>query len=416
MLALTAAALRHQGVAMRPLRVVVVSGFYSEGMGYSENCLPRSLAALGHDVHLLTSTYNVYGNEPSYDTNYRAFLGPPRVPSGSFAVDGYQVHRMPTTLVSGYLRLQGLAGTIRSLKPDVVHSLEIASLQTISLALAKPRARHKLFCETHQHMSVVKPYMKANRGSPLKRLAYRATRTLPIWLASLAVEKCYAISPDCVEVAARMYGVPRSKIRLLSLGTDTALFHPPDDDASRAARASLRRSLGFGDDDIVCVYTGRFSQDKNPLLLAKAIQALSATDLRFKGLFIGDGEQKGDIVACRNSSVLSFMRHADLAAHYRACDIAVWPSQESMSMLDAAASGLPLVASDTMGEAQRVSGNGRHYREASVESMQETLQSLADPEVRQLLGSTGRRKMVDGFSWTRFAQSVQADYYEAVGA
>jgi glycosyltransferase involved in cell wall biosynthesis len=213
-----------------------------------------------------------------------------------------------------------------------------------------------------------------------------------------------------------MYGVPKSKVRLLSLGTDTALFHPAEDESSRAARAALRHTLGFDDDDIVCVYTGRFSKDKNPLLLAKAIDALARVDPRFKGLFIGDGEQKDDILACRNCRTLSFMKHSDLAAHYRACDIAIWPFQESMSMLDAAASGLPLVTSDTMGESQRVNGNGRQYRQASIESMQETLRGLADPAVRQLLGRSGRRKMVDGFSWERFARAVEADYYEALGS
>ena len=401
---------------MKRLRVAVVSGFYSDGMGYSENCLPRSLAALGHDVHLITSTYNVYGNEVGYDANYRAFLGPPEVAPSRFEVDGYRVHRLPTTLLSGYVKLRGLASTIHAIKPDVVHSLEIASLQTIALAAMKPWSPYKLFCENHQHMSVVKPYLR-QRGSALhKRLLYRVTRTLPVWLASLAVEKCYAIAPDCAEVAASLYGVPRPKIRLLSLGTDTVLFHPVDSETDRVARRELRRSLGFDDHSIVCLYSGRFSLDKNPLLLAKAIDAVRSSEERLKGLFIGDGVQKDAIVACRNCVVVPFMKHADLAAHYRAADIAVWPMQESMSMLDAAASGLPVVASDTMGEADRVKGNGRQYREGSVESLQLTLKELVDGDTRRALGLAGRRKMVEGFSWARFAESVQTDYYQAVVA
>jgi hypothetical protein len=45
------------------MKIAVVSIFYSEGMGYSENCLPRALAALGHEVHLITTVFNVYGND-----------------------------------------------------------------------------------------------------------------------------------------------------------------------------------------------------------------------------------------------------------------------------------------------------------------------------------------------------------------
>lgn len=36
------------------MKIVVVSTYCSSGMGYTENCLPRVLAARGHDVHLLT--------------------------------------------------------------------------------------------------------------------------------------------------------------------------------------------------------------------------------------------------------------------------------------------------------------------------------------------------------------------------
>ena len=73
-------------------------------------------------------------------------------------------------------------------------------------------------------------------------------------LASLAVTKCYAISPDCAEVATRFYGVRDAKVTIHSLGTDTDLFHPAETDDDRSNRQALRQSLGFGDDDIVCVY------------------------------------------------------------------------------------------------------------------------------------------------------------------
>jgi len=43
----------------------------------------------------------------------------------------------------------------------------------------------------------------------------------------------------------------------------------------------IRTQLGFAPSDIVCVYTGRFGADKNPLLLAKAIARLREPILRF---------------------------------------------------------------------------------------------------------------------------------------
>ena len=392
------------------LKIVIVSAFYSEGMGYSENCLSKVLAAFGHEVHVVTSTFNVYGHLPEYDKTYREFLGPRQLPSGSMTVDGYTVHRLDAGLFSGYVKMTGLVDKVAELAPDIVHSLEIASLETFALAAKRPFAKFKLFTETHQCLSVVRPYMLQPTGAWAKKVAYRATRTLPTALASLVVERCYAVTADCAEVAERFYGVPTAKIRMQALGTDTDMFHPSETPADRAGRIALRQSLGYRDDDVVCVYTGRFSRDKNPLLLAKAIDALSQTDPRFKGLFIGNGIQKDEIAACRNTTIVPFMKHRDLAQHYRAVDVAAWPRQESMSMLDAAASGLPVIGSNRIGAPERVTGNGKMYVEDSVESMAEVVHSFADADERRTYGDTGRRKMLDGFSWIGFGRAVESDF------
>jgi glycosyltransferase involved in cell wall biosynthesis len=395
------------------MRIAVVSTFYSEGMGYTENCLPRALAALGHDVHLITTVFNVYGNDADYSKTYQDFLGPSRVSPGTSTVDGYQVHRLNAAVRGGYVVSPGLAAKVRELAPDVVHSLEIASLQTYQLAVLRLFRRFALFCETHQHMSVVRPYLK-EPGSLLRKTAYRMTRTWPTRLASRAVQTCYAIAPDCVEVATRFYGVPQEKVRLQSLGADTDLFHPVQSAADEDSRLELRRRLGFAGEDIVCVYSGRFSQDKNPLVLARAIDRLHDRDPRFKGLFIGEGVQKAEIAACRNTVVVSFMKHRHLAEHYRAADIAVWPTQESMSMLDASASGLPIVVSNRVGAKERVVGNGRMYEDNDVASMGEALLSLSAAGERRALGAVGRGKTEAGNNWKTYARRLEADYKDAL--
>src|SRR5262249_16255744 len=225
-----------------PLKIVVVSAFYSDGMGYSENCLPKVLPSFGHDVHVITSTFNVSGNEPAYDDTYKEFLGPRQVPAGTSTVDGYRVHRLESDLLSGYVRIKGMSKRVAELSPDIVHSLEIASLQTFELAVRRPLARYRLFTETHQCMSVVRPYMRQSSGPPLKRAATRLTRTLPGNLASLAVESCYAVTPDCAEVAGRFYGVPDHKLKMQSLGTDTDLFLPVETEVDQQDRHAVRAS------------------------------------------------------------------------------------------------------------------------------------------------------------------------------
>lgn len=209
--------------------------------------------------------------------------------------------------------------------------------------------------------------------------------------------------------------MPKSKTILRSLATDTVTFHPVETAADRASRQEVRARYGWTDEDVGCLYTGRFSRDKNPLLLAKAIDSLAATSNRFKALFVGEGVERDEIAACRNVSIVPFMTHDDLSLHYRAADIAVWPKQESMSMLDAAASGVPLLVSDQMGEPGRAAGNGRTYRENDVASLASVITELADPALRATLGAEGRRKMLAGFSWDQRARAMETDYLASLG-
>lgn len=382
-------------------------------MGYAENCLPKALAALGHEVHLVTSTYNVYGTSAEYEKTYASFLGPARQSVQQALIDGYTVHRLDSRTIGRYMLIKGLVRKVRDLAPQVVHCMELASLQAFVLATARPFLGFKFFAETHQHMSVVKPYMRSAKGNILPRAAYRLTRTLPTSLSSRTMEKCYAIAPDCVHVAHRIYGVPLDKIKLQSLGTDTDVFRPAATPGEVARRQELRRSSGFAETDIVCIYSGRLSTDKNPLALAKAVHQLAAHDARFHAVFIGEGAQRDEILACRNTRVLPFVKYSELAELYRAADIAVWPRQESMSMLDAAACGLPLVVSDKMGENERVKGNGRVYKENDVEDLARVLATLSAPAERAALGAKGREKMVADFSWKSVARAITADYVAA---
>ena len=57
------------------MRIVVITDWYSEKMGYIENCLPKTLAELGHNVHVVSSTAQVYYNDPFYEKTYAHYLG-----------------------------------------------------------------------------------------------------------------------------------------------------------------------------------------------------------------------------------------------------------------------------------------------------------------------------------------------------
>ncbi|MGV3616325.1 MAG: glycosyltransferase family 4 protein [Fimbriimonas sp.] len=392
------------------MKIVVTGTFFSEGMGYTENCLPRALADLGHEVHVVCPNLHWYGNSPSYKETYERFHGPAIQPVGTRQVHNFTLHLLPHKLVKGYVQTIGLVDKLAEIDADIIQATDVTSINAFQIAMGAKRLRGKIFTECHQHMSVVQPYLKDPNGSKLKKLAFYLTRTLPTQLMVKKMKLCYAIAPDCGEVATKLYGVPEKMVKVLPLGTDTALFHPIRTEEDAAEREALRAEIGVKPDEILCIYTGRFAKDKNPLILAQAVQILRKQGLPFKSLFIGEGVQLEEILACDGSSQIDFMRYDRLAPRYRMADVACWPTQESMSMLDAIASGIPIIVSDRVGEIERVTGNGLTYHEPDPESLAESLKQLMDPAVRAEMGKHGREKMVREFSWELNAKSRIPEY------
>jgi glycosyltransferase involved in cell wall biosynthesis len=195
---------------------------------------------------------------------------------------------------------------------------------------------------------------------------------------------------------------------------DTDLFSPGVGPTAKEERAKLRHQLGFAQNEIVCIYTGRFSDAKNPLCLSQSIDGLRSQGAPFRGLFIGSGPQEAAIRECSGCVVQPFIPVHTLAQFYRAADIAVWPTQESTSMLDAAACGLPIVVSNRLIATERVKDNGLTYEEGSAANLMRTLQTLNDPDIRKRLGKAGTTKMRQQYSWLAIAKHKLQDYEAAL--
>jgi glycosyltransferase involved in cell wall biosynthesis len=393
------------------MRLVLLSETFSKKMGYLQNTLPKYLARLGVDVHVVTMNLPPYYQISGFDQTYGKFTGSDELVPGSIEPhDGYTLHVLGHKRLLGYMRMVGLTEKLRSLRPDIVQTSSSIGWIAQDAALGKLFLGYKLFTGSHTTASV---FPLANNHVPRlapARLRCLATRTLPGFLVSLASEKCYGATSDCADVAVNFFGVQHKKIAVSTLGVDTDIFIPISGEKERIRRDELRGQLGFSDADIVCVYSGRFSADKNPLLLAKAVSRLHGMGESFKGLFMGGGEQATAIAEMPGCVAHPFVPFQELAKYFQASDIGVWPTQESMSMLDAAACGLTIVVNNTLVARERIDGNGVTYNLNDLDDLVRVLLSLRNPEKRRHLGSHGAEKMATTFSWETIARGRIADY------
>lgn len=380
-------------------------------MGYIQSTLPKYLARLGADVHLVTMDLPPSYYLEDFQRTYGEFLASEALQPGSVTkIDGYTHHVLGHRKRLGYMRMAGLRAKLADLKPQVVQTFVAVGWIPLDAAWMKTLFGYKLFTGNHTTISVF-PLAARKAGTwDKERLRCLLTRGLQGRFTSWCTKVCYSATVDCETVATGFFGVQSRKSRVMPLGMDAELFHPIQDQQDGRDRECLRLKLGFSADQLVCVYSGRFTPEKNPELLARAIERLRNGGLPIAGLFIGDGPQKEGIQACAGSVAIPFVPFTELGRYFRASDLGAWPRQESMSMLDAAGCGIPIVVNDQLKARERVDGNGLTYRLDDLDDLQRAIATLADPALRRRLGREGARKMREEYSWQAIAERRFADY------
>ncbi|TPQ25505.1 glycosyltransferase family 4 protein [Methylomonas koyamae] len=382
------------------MKIMIVSDWYSENMGYAENFLPKAFGKLGHEVHLVTSDLQVYATSPHYNELYRSKLGDARVGVGVFKKNDFTLHRNKSFFSRFGIEISGLEDKVREVKPDLVYCFEILQRTTLLLAKLKIKYRYLLFCESRLHSSIFKP--------PIS-LFFQVKFWINIKLMGLSViidnvDKFFPIANDVFYNITKYYKIPRGMCEISSLAVETDLFNSIFDDFKVN---QLRRNLGFCEGDIVCVYTGRFTEEKAPLILALAIQYLQERGYqRFKGLFVGRGslEYSSEISRCTGCVVTPFVSPEFLPTVYHASDIGVWPLQESNSQLDAMACGLPIIVNDSAWDREKFAGCGLKFKKGDVKDLAEKILSLSVKELRISMGCVGSSKVIKHYSWDALAK------------
>ena len=397
------------------MRVAILSETFSKNMGYMENMLPKYLAKSGVEVHVVTSDLTAYYQFKEIAKTYSEFASNRKLVPGSVeSYDGYTLHVLQHRRALGYVRLKGLREKLSDIGPDCVYSMAAIGWIALEAGLLKPLMGYKFFTGSHTTASVFPLARRRGKSISVAAVKNFLTRWLSGRLTSLSTEKCYGATEDCSDIAVRFFGVEKGKIETCPLGVDTALFSPAISQQDLNAREQLRSQCGFAETDIVCIYTGRFSEDKNPQLLAEAVAGLTAQGEPFKAIFVGDGPQAESLKRSPGCIVFPFTPVEDLAKYYRAADVGVWPTQESTSMLDAAACGLPIVVNDTIIALERVRGNGLMYRLNDIEDLMRVLVVLKDPVLRKSLGETGSHKMKNEYSWEILAERRRKDFEDSI--
>lgn len=199
-------------------------------------------------------------------------------------------------------------------------------------------------------------------------------------------------------------------------GVDVNRFYPADKDTDTdmdkngEERGDRKKPVCIG-------YLGRLSPEKNVIGMIKAVKALKQAEINLKIAGTGPLFAKLKKLEDERIKILGYVE--DAASFYRSVDVFLLPSKleaQPITLLEAMASGLPIIATDVGDNKHFISGNGilcgTSVKEigAAIETM------LSEKNGWVKMGIESRKIVEQNYTWDKIARRTLEVYRTALSS
>jgi glycosyltransferase involved in cell wall biosynthesis len=388
------------------MKIVILVDDMDTSKGYMEYHLALELTKLGQNVHILS-----FHKEKGIVKHQSA--------------EGFQITRLPYFWRFGNYHIPTLLAIrfairyIRRLKPDVIHCQPLFSPLSAVLVSLKNVFRFRVVG------SVISGGKIAATGqlydeSLSSKIRYIAIKGAIDLFLSKRTDRIFAISEGIKKLQCIHFSLDSEKHCRIPLGSNPDLFR-----RDQTQRSATRERLNIPKKAVVVINTGSSRPTKKLDFLVKALAPIIHRNKEVIFLQIG-AERNSQTQTLKNlcrelgiSESVIFQEQVhrlNLPEFYSASDIAVWPGEPSISIVDAASSSLPLVIRRSLFTDYLVTrGNGFSFAPDNVVELSNCIKELVeDVMLRKRMGNESRRLVETWLNWERLALQYLSCYRSAL--
>jgi glycosyltransferase involved in cell wall biosynthesis len=329
-------------------------------------------------------------DDPKYDLPNRA------------AALGVTLVDIPESGAIDFGALRRLSREICEFRPHLLHAHDYKT-NLISVLLGK---WHRVPAITTVHGYVTRT-ARLNRYYAVDRWSLR-------WL-----QHVIAVSDDIYEQVIGL-GVKADRCTMIPNAIDAEAFQ------RRTEKGEAKRRFGIAGDRIVVGAVGRLSAEKGFDLLLRAVDRLISEGLPLELVIAGEGPAREElekvVASAANCDRLRLLGHcSDVMPFYEAMDIFALSSlREGLpnALLEAMSMEVPTVATRIAGVPKVVEDgvSGLLIEAGDETALADAIRCVAvDAELREKLGTGGRRCMIERFSFHKRMERVREVYDRVLG-
>ncbi|OQX98696.1 MAG: hypothetical protein B6I20_10770 [Bacteroidetes bacterium 4572_117] len=321
-----------------------------------------------------------------------------------------KIHRLPIIkrkTNKQFLLIKGLIQEIQKISPDIIYVHAIETYTSIRILMQKNiLKKYTVIADTHTLLS------QFNDSFSFKLYSIFFRKCIVSKVNRYKI-KVFATANENHDILLNNYGIGSNLIEDTIIGTDSEVFY-----YDNKARLDLRRKLNIKLASTVLIYAGKFNVTKMPHLILESLKHIENEIYNeFDLVFVGSKEPeyfkthfnyKFDNPNIK-IHILDTVNNNILHQYYSMADFAVFPSESTLSALDAQLCNLPVIMENDNTNSLRLKEGGFVYKKNNLQHLAvQILKLYKNKDLRDELAIKGKKYVLDKFAYQNIVKKVES--------